>query len=69
MRVVKMTKSMRPYGAGDSAALPDDLAEKLIAAGEAEDSGPFPPPDVAPRVAVAAPLPPHKGRYMIRKRA
>jgi hypothetical protein len=68
MRVVRILRNMRPWRAGQDAVLSDELAAKLIAAGDAEDSRPYPPPDVAPRVAVAAPLPPTKGRYMTRKR-
>jgi len=69
MRIVTMIKSLRPFMAGDPAVLPDEMAERLINDGEAKDSRPFPPPDVAPRVAVAAPVPSAKGRYMIRRRA
>lgn len=69
MRIVRLTRDMKPWGKGQDAVLPDDLAAKLIAAKDAEDSRPFPPPDVAPQVPVrAAPVPPVKGRYMTRKR-
>jgi hypothetical protein len=68
MRIVRMTRDMRPWGKGQDAVLPEALAAKLVKDGDAEDSRPFPPPDVAPRVPVAAPLPPNKGRYMTRKR-
>jgi hypothetical protein len=33
---VKFNRAMRPYGAGDTAMLPDDVAQKLIKNGEAE---------------------------------
>ena len=67
-RIVKLTRDMKPWGKGQDAVLPDELAAKMIKSGDAEDSRPFPPPDVAPRVPVAAPLPPGKGRYITRKR-
>ncbi len=33
---VKFTRNMRPYGAGDTALLPEDVAEKLVDEGSAE---------------------------------
>lgn len=69
-RIVTFTRDLRPWQNGQDAVLPDELAAKLIKSGEAKDSRPFPPPDVAPRIPVeAAPLPPVRGRYMTRKRA
>lgn len=54
MKMVTLTRDMKPWREGDSAALPDELADKLIKAGEAKDPRPYPPPDVAPAVPVAA---------------
>jgi hypothetical protein len=36
MMGVRFNRSMRPYSAGDTAWLPDDVAKKLIADGEAD---------------------------------
>lgn len=47
MRMVKLTKDMRPWRAGDKVPLATDLADKLILSGEASDAGPWPPADVA----------------------
>lgn len=35
MKLVELTTEMRPWGVGDKAALPDALADKLLASGEA----------------------------------
>ena len=35
MRIVTMTKDMRPWQAGHDVALPDDIAERLMASGDA----------------------------------
>jgi hypothetical protein len=53
-RIVRITRDMRPWSAGQDAVLPDDLAAKLIKSGEAENSRPYPPPDVAPTVPVGS---------------
>jgi hypothetical protein len=67
MRIVKLTRDMRPSGrAGADIVLPDEKAAELVESGEAEDSRPFPPPDVAPAKPVRAPIPEKKG-YMTRK--
>jgi hypothetical protein len=77
MRIVEMTRDMRPWAKGQDAVLSDELAARLLSNDEkhpdgpaAKNSRPFPPPDVAPRVPVtaAAPVPPTKSRYMTRKR-
>jgi len=68
MLTVRLTRDMRPWRAGDTPPLPDDLARQLVAAGEAEDPRPYPP------VATPAPaqlvLSPHQGgrpSYLTRK--
>lgn len=43
-----MTRDMRPWRKGEDAVLPDEMAEKLLKAKEAENPRPYPPPDVAP---------------------
>jgi hypothetical protein len=52
MRVVTITRDMKPYRAGQDAVLPDEVAAKLIASGAASNPRPFPPPDVAPAIPV-----------------
>ena len=43
MRQVRFTKDMRPgHTAGDTRIVPDDVAQKLVAEGVAEDEGSFP---------------------------
>lgn len=38
MRLVTLTRDMRPYQAGHDAALPDALAQQLLDAGDATES-------------------------------
>jgi len=65
MKIVTFTRDMRPWQKGQDAVLPDDIARKVLASGEAENPRPFPPQDVAPAGAV----PPTRGRgYSTRKR-
>ena len=66
MRIVTLTRNMRPWSSGQDAVLPDELAEKLIADGDAKNPRPFPPPDVAPAQKVEAVMQPK--RYFTRKR-
>jgi hypothetical protein len=69
MKIVKLTRDMRPWREGQDAVLPDDLADKLVKAGDAKDSRPFPPQDVAPAVPVVAePLLKRPRPYFTRKR-
>lgn len=42
MQTVTLTRDMRPWREGDSVPLPDDVAEALLATGEAKDARPFP---------------------------
>ena len=50
MKIVRISRDMRPWRAGQDAVLSDELAEKLIKSGEAENPRPYPPADVtAPR--------------------
>lgn len=42
MRAVTMTKDMRPWRAGDRIPLPDDVADRLVASGDASDPSPWP---------------------------
>jgi len=58
MRVVQLTRDLRPWHKGQDAVLPDDLAERLLKSGEATNPRPFPPADVAPQKPVGAPVPP-----------
>jgi hypothetical protein len=52
MRIVTLKRDMRPWRAGQDAVVPDAIADMLIKSNEASNPRPFPPPDVAPRVAV-----------------
>ena len=53
MRIVKLTRDMRPNGrAGDDIVVPDEVAAKLVKEQLAKDPRPYPPPDVAPAVPV-----------------
>lgn len=61
MRIVNMTRDMRPWRKGEDAVLPEDMAAKLVKDGDASNSRPFPPPDVAPARPVVEPK-----RYMTR---
>ncbi len=73
MRIVTMTRDLRPWRSGEDAFVPDELAEKLIEAGDAKDSRPF-PPGSKPEAPASAPAPSHKAdrltprprRYMTR---
>jgi hypothetical protein len=70
MRIVTLTKDMRPWQKGEDAVLPEPLAAKLIADGDAENERPYPPPDVAPAKSNVAPERPvlQPKRYFTRKR-
>ncbi len=62
MKIVTLTRDMRPWRAGDRPVIPDAVAERLVANGDATDPRPFPPEDVAgPQIR------PPKGRYLTRK--
>ncbi len=37
-----MTRDMRPYRENDTAVVPDDVAARMVAAGEAVDARPWP---------------------------
>jgi hypothetical protein len=43
MRIVTLTRDMRPWHKGQDAVLPDALAAKLIKAGEATNEREYPP--------------------------
>lgn len=42
MQTVTLTRDLRPWRAGDSVPLADDVAQKLVDAGEATNPRPFP---------------------------
>ncbi len=81
MRIVQLTRDLRPWRKGEDAVLPDDLASRLLKSGEATNARPFPPPDVAPATPVGSVSPPveapkpdrparpilHRKNYMTRK--
>ena len=66
MRIVTFTRDMRPWQSGADAVLPDELAAKLVADGDAKNPRPYPPPDVAPAIPIGEIVKPK--RYMTRKR-
>lgn len=68
MKIVTLTRDMRPQRAGEDMVLPDDIAAKVIASGEAKNPRPFPPPDVAPVVPVGKTLTLPRRGYLTRKR-
>ena len=43
MKLVDLTRDLLPWRAGDSAVVPDDVAGRLVEAGEAKNPRPFPP--------------------------
>ncbi|HZP88650.1 MAG TPA: hypothetical protein VFB54_17710 [Burkholderiales bacterium] len=63
MKIVTLTRDMRPWRKGQDAVLSDELAKKLLKDGDAQNERPFPPPDVAPATAQPAFEP---KRYMTR---
>ena len=70
MRIVTMSRDLRPFRQGQDAVVSEALADMLVKAGDASNPRPYPPPDVAPAVPVGEPretlrLP--RGRYMTRK--
>lgn len=42
MKTVEFTKDMRPRRRGDNVPLPDEVADRLVASGEAINPRPFP---------------------------
>ncbi len=63
MKIVTFTRDMRPYQAGHEAYLPDDVADRLVAAGDATDPRVFPPrPEIQVRVQAADERPRVPGR-------
>ena len=43
MKLVELTRDLRPWRAGDSALVPDMVADAMVKAGEAHNARPFPP--------------------------
>jgi len=69
MRIVTITRDLRPWQARQDAVLPDALAERLVKEGAAENPRPYPPADVAPVVQVnAPPAATSRKRYSTRER-
>jgi hypothetical protein len=62
MKLVELTRDMRPWRAGDSALVPDVVADAMVKAGEAHNARPFPPE-------ADKPAPPPRGTYLTRKRS
>jgi len=53
VKIVTITRDMRPYRAGTDYPFPDDVADKLVADGDAKNPRPFPsarrPPNKRPK--------------------
>lgn len=60
MKTVDLTRDLRPWRQGDSVPLPDDLADRLVASGEARNPRPWPPrePSLASLPMLTTPLRP-----------
>lgn len=63
MRLVELTRDLRPWRAGDSALVPQDIAERMVASGEATNMRPY-PETVA---STPPPAPPRRVGYLTRK--
>jgi hypothetical protein len=44
MKLIQLTTDLRPWRRGDDVPVPDDLADKLVASGEAINPRPYPAP-------------------------
>lgn len=42
MKLIKLTTDLRPWRRGDDIPVPDDMADKLVASGDAIDPRPYP---------------------------
>ncbi len=65
MKLVELTRDLRPWCAGDSALVPDAVADAMVKAGEAQSARPFPPQPEADKITVERP----RGAFQPRKRA
>ncbi len=65
MKLVELTRDLRPWRAGDSALVPDAGADAMVKAGEAHSARPFPPPAEASAEVPERP----RGSYLTRKRS
>ena len=43
MKLVELTRDLRPWRAGDSALVPDAVADAMVKAGDGHNARPFPP--------------------------
>ena len=64
MKLVELTRDLRPWRAGDSALVPDMVADARMKAGEAHNARPFPPTAEA-----TDPAERPRGTYLTRKRS
>ena len=68
-KLVEFTTDLRPWRKGDNVPVPDDLADRLVASGEAVNPRPFPTPEpsIADREIVRPPFQPEtkpRKRYL-----
>jgi len=70
MKTVEMTVDLKPFHRGQHVPLEDEIADRLVANGDAINPRPFPPkePSIADREIMRAPLPsegkPPRRRYL-----
>ena len=64
MKLVELTRDLRPWRAGDSALVPDMVADAMVKAGEAHNARPFPH-----TAEPADPAESPRGTYLTRKRS
>lgn len=59
MHLVRFNRAMAPYGPGDTALVPDEVAARLLSGGDTSDAHPFPAgAALAPAAAGQLPLEP-----------
>ena len=70
MKLIELTTDLRPWRRGDNVPVPDDMADSLVASGEAINSRPYLPrePSIADREIMQPPLQPERDAKPPRKR-
>lgn len=62
MKLVTLTRDMRPYGANADILVPDGVAQTLVASGDARDPREYPP-----RTPAKTPAQPAAARYKTKR--
>ena len=65
MKLVELTRDLRPWRAGDSALVPDAVVDAMVNVGDAHNARPFPPQAAASAQVDERP----RGSYLTRKRS